>query len=451
MHIVIDARILAGTMTGTQLHVLELIAGLSRTGRARITALVPPNISEHAAAMLASLERVQPVTDRRDGTRAPIARADLVHRPFQVNSPADLWSAAQLADRLVVTQQDMIAYHNPAYFHSSHAWEGYRELTRNALAAADRVLFFSDHARADALAEDLIEPGRAAVVHIGTDHSFHRDAVVPARPPAAAPLADDAEVILCIGTDFRHKNRMFALRILEQLRERHAWPGFLVFAGPAVAAGSSAPDETRMLASRPQLATSVLDVGAVSEEEKAWLMRRASLALYPTVHEGFGLVPFEAADNGVPCLWARGTSLSEVLPDAVGGIVPWDPVASAENAIELIRSESAREANLTAIRAAAIRFTWDATAAHLLEVYRETCDGPASPAGGLERRNGQMQGALSEDAMRLVGPDGALPGELERPLLALATHPQIGKPVFGAVRLGYRASVAFRRRRRPEG
>jgi hypothetical protein len=58
--------------------------------------------------------------------------------------------------------------------------------------------------------------------------------------------------------------------------------------------------------------------------------------------------------------------------------------------------------------------------------------------------------ALSEDALLLIGPRGALPAELERPLLALATHPTLRTPVFGAIKLGYRASFRFRRRaRRP--
>ena len=41
--------------------------------------------------------------------------------------------------------------------------------------------------------------------------------------------------------------------------------------------------------------------------------------LYPTVQEGFGLVPFEAARAGVPCLFAAQTSLAEVLPREAAG------------------------------------------------------------------------------------------------------------------------------------
>jgi hypothetical protein len=62
-----------------------------------------------------------------------------------------------------------------------------------------------------------------------------------------------------------------------------------------------------------------------------------------------------------------------------------------------------------------------------------------------------MRGDLTEDALRLVGPGGALPADLERPLLALATHPQIGVPMFQAIKAGYRASYRLRRRGRSNG
>ena len=62
-----------------------------------------------------------------------------------------------------------------------------------------------------------------------------------------------------------------------------------------------------------------------------------------------------------------------------------------------------------------------------------------------------MGGVLSEDAMRLIGPSGALPSDLERPLLALATHPQIGDPMFRAMKFGYRATFRLRRLGRRDG
>jgi hypothetical protein len=189
----------------------------------------------------------------------------------------------------------------------------------------------------------------------------------------------------------------------------------------------------------------VLDLGAVSEAEKAWLLARARLVLYPTVHEGFGLVPFEAAGSGAPCMWAAGTSLSELLRDEAASIVPWDPEQSADHALELLRDERARALNLEAILIAGSRLSWDQTAARLVAAYEAACDAPSSPAATLYRRGGFTGGELSEDGARLIGPGGALPADVERPLLALATTPRVGQPVFGVLKLGHRASRALRR------
>ena len=66
----------------------------------------------------------------------------------------------------------------------------------------------------------------------------------------------------------------------------------------------------RRLAGRPHLAERVVDLPAVSEVEKRWLYGRTAAVLYPSLYEGFGLVPFEAADYGVPCLWAPVTAMA---------------------------------------------------------------------------------------------------------------------------------------------
>lgn len=433
LRITIDARILSGPTTGTHVHVLELIAGLARTEGARLTAILPDQASEDAIARLTSLPDVALATYRE----AP-SGADVVHRPFQLSNAGDLSFLESLGERLILTQQDLIAFHNPAYFPTRQAWQDYRHLTQLALATADRVLFFSAHARDDALAEQLLDPAHAGVVHLGVDHP-DTNAAQQTPPDRAERIAEDA--MLCLGTDFLHKNRLFALRILQRLQADHGWDGTLVFAGSTVAHGSSRPQEARLLAAHPELAKRVLDLGAVGEPAKHWLYNRSTLVVYPSVLEGFGLVPFEAAAHRVPCLWAPGSSLSELLPDEVAGIVPWNEDRSAVNALALMNDQSARDRNVSAIEAAAHSLTWDATAQKLLEVYRATAEAPARVHTGA----GVI---LTEDAARLVGPGGELPEDVQRPLLALATHPRIARPVFGALRFGYRASHRLVQRRR---
>jgi glycosyltransferase involved in cell wall biosynthesis len=450
LSVTIDARILAGPTTGTHVHVLELISALARLRGLHLSALVPDAPSPDALARLQALPDVSLHT-YEETSRARNARADIVHRPFQLSNAGELPFLASLGDRLVLTQQDLIAYHNPSYFQSPADWHAYRQLTRLALAAADRVVFFSAHARDDALGEELVAPAQASVVALGVDHPRSPDerATASTPPAGAEPLASGTRALLCLGTDFHHKNRVFALRVLATLRTTHNWDGVLVLAGPAVARGSSRPQEASLLASHPELAGAVLDVGAVTEAEKDWLLDHCALVLYPSVIEGFGLVPFEAAAHQTPCMWASGSSLSELLPDDAAEIVPWDVERTAERALALLTDRDARERNVQVISVAGSNLTWDATAARLLEVYEATAAAPAIAGPASARDTGDLltTGLLSEDAARLVGPGGELPADVQRPLLALATHPRIAAPVFGALKFGYRISYEVRRRR----
>ncbi len=446
MHVLVDVRVLAGATTGTQIHAVELLGALARMDRVRLSALVPDSLSAYGAQSLRKLPEVELIS-RRDA-EARHDRFDVVHRPFQINNFDDLALLRRLADRLVVTNQDLIGYHNPGYFTDYDRWAGYRHITRAALSSADSVLFFSEHARQQALAENLVEPSRTRVVHIGVNHVIGSIPESPVPPRGIELLAPDEPAIVCLGTDFQHKNRVFALRVLTELKRRHGWAGKLVLAGPPVDQGSSRGQEAQLLSLDAGLSAAVIRLGAVTEEEKALLYARASLVFYPTVHEGFGLVPFEAADHQRPCMWAAGTSLSEVLDDSASGIVAWDPVATAANAHALLTDSAAAAANLAAIRTAAAKLNWDATAQGLLQAYGDAADQP--PVPGVGNGMGGLSAEaldLSEDALNLIGPGGALPLEMQRPLLALATHRSISGPVFAGVRMAYRLGYALNARR----
>ena len=192
------------------------------------------------------------------------------------------------------------------------------------------MVFFSEHARRDALAEDLLAERRAHVVGIGAD------ALEPSGPMGDPPdgLGLDEPFLLCVGADYAHKNRPFAIELLSALWEL-GWEGRLVLCGARVAHGSSRERESEVLARDPELARFVTDLGPVDEASKRWLYAHACALLYPTLYEGFGLIPLEAARAGLPCLFAAQASLSEVAPEAAT-LVPWDAGASAQAVLPLL-------------------------------------------------------------------------------------------------------------------
>ena len=218
------------------------------------------------------------------------------------------------------------------------------------------------------------------------------------------------------------------------------------------------------------------ELGAIDEQEKAWLMGRAAAVVYPSVYEGFGLVPFEAALSGVPCLFAPQSSLAEVLPAEMAAIVPWDPDESAARAFELLEDTAARALHVQALLDAARSLTWKDTAEAMVDVYREAAVAPVREAKALsqdeverehelreliaaqdvlvarlvgEREHAQrMYDELNAEVgfgLSLIGPHGALPEDVQRALLALSDRPALSGPLYSAAARVFRAARAVGR------
>lgn len=257
---------------------------------------------------------------------------------------------------------------------------------------------------------------RAHVVYLGTNHQLGGLQPEPTEPRGWSRVAG-RRFLLCLGTDFRHKNRVFAMRLLEALRRRHGWERCLVLAGAHVAQGSSAGDEAHYLTVHPELGEHVFDLAAVNEAEKRWLLEAADAMVYPTLYEGFGLVPFEAAEAGVPCLFARQTSLAELFSEDLALLVPWDADASADRVIPALTDPETARRLVAGIAAAGAPLTWRKTAERLVELYRMAVDRPAREAAFLAVAQAEHDPAWAE-LMRpeaainaaLVGPNSPLPG-----------------------------------------
>jgi glycosyltransferase involved in cell wall biosynthesis len=371
LSVTIDGRALNASAGGTQTYIVELTLALARGGEVAVRVLVPPDLSQRARDALASVPEVELLTYEQALADPPLS--DVVHRPQQVFTPDDLTLLRLVGERVVIGQQDLVAFHNHSYHRDGDAWRAYRRTTRLALAGADQVVFFSEHARRDALAEDLLPAGRTHVVGIGAEAIESLQS--PGRPPD--DLTAEDPFLLCLGADYAHKNRPFAIRLLGALREL-GWSGRLVLAGAHVPHGSSRERERELLDDDPELSSFVLDLGPIDEPAKTWLYGHTCALLYPTLYEGFGLLPVEAARADLPCIFAAQASLSEVAGGAAT-LVPWDAAASATAVLPLLSDGPARAAHLEQLRSLPIP-GWSEVARQLVAVYDHALAAPPSEA-----------------------------------------------------------------------
>lgn len=368
LSVTIDGRSLDAAAGGTQTYIVELILALAREPGVALRVLVPDQLSERAELALSGVPGIERLTYGQALERLPLT--DVVHRPQQVFTAGDLELLRLLGKRVVVGQQDMIAYHNPSYHADIEAWRTYRRATRLALAGSDQVVFFSEHAKRDALAEDLLPNARAHVAGLGAE-TLQAEAG-GARPPAVR----DGPFLLCLGADYAHKNRPFAIELAGALHDL-GWEGTIVLAGPHVPYGSSREDELALLRRRPELAELTVDLGLVGEVERRWLFANASALVYPTMYEGFGLLPLEAAHAGLPCLFAAQASLAE-LAGAAATLSPWDAELSARAALPLLSEGGARERHLQQLQS--LFPSWREVLRRLLSIYGTALSEPVAEA-----------------------------------------------------------------------
>jgi glycosyltransferase involved in cell wall biosynthesis len=207
---------------------------------------------------------------------------------------------------------------------------------RAVVEGADLVVFASAEAAARA-APHLAGFGRMPphlVAPLGVERS-HPD-------PAALPpelCGDGRPLFLALGTIEPRKNHALLLDIWERLHASLAESRIprLVLAG---ARGWANADVFRRLDSRPFVGRTVVEHAGLGDGAIAALMDRSEALLFPSLAEGFGLPPAEAAARGLPVIAAPLPALRETLGDYPTYLPTGDPLAWLRAILE--RTDAAR-------------------------------------------------------------------------------------------------------------
>ncbi|MCS6940443.1 MAG: glycosyltransferase family 1 protein [Roseiflexaceae bacterium] len=283
-----------------------------------------------------------------------LARADVYHAPYYVFPYVSLPCPA------VVTLYDIIPRLFPR--ESSLRARLFFDLSvRMALRSAQRIVTSSHCSREDIVRVYRVRASRIDVVYGAADGRFR-----PAEPATTAAVRARHQLpetfALCVTSDKPHKNvdtlvKAWRLSATGQ-RDDSPW---LILAGHR-GRGLLTFDHSR-----------IRDLGPIAEADLPALYGSATLFIYPSRYEGFGLPPLEAMACGAPVICSRTGSLPEVVGDAALLADPDDPHALAAAIDQAFADPTLRAALRAAGLERAASFSWQRAAQETVAVYERVC------------------------------------------------------------------------------
>ncbi|HMN19362.1 MAG TPA: glycosyltransferase family 1 protein [Candidatus Moranbacteria bacterium] len=238
---------------------------------------------------------------------------------------------------------------------------------RRLAKKADLVVAISDSTRADILARYGLAPEKVVRIYNGVAESF---GPIDRNDPRLLAVKEKYRLpfsfILSLSTIEPRKN-IESLASAFDVFKKTALPAEertkLVIAGAKGWKTRAIFDKLR----RAKYTDDILYIGAVADEDKPYVYNLASLFVYPSHLEGFGLPVLEAMKCAVPVVSSHTSSLGEVVGG--GGILvdPDRPDELAQAMRQLLKDKDLQANLAEAQRWQAFRFSWRQSAREFLD------------------------------------------------------------------------------------
>jgi glycosyltransferase involved in cell wall biosynthesis len=296
------------------------------------------------------------------------SKVDLLHVP----SP---WAPIPVPAPLVTTVHDVGPFLYPGTLSPLLRLRWRRQFNRS-VEESHRVICVSQILYSALGVYAGVDQTKVRVIHNGVSARFgpqtDAKALLAARTRHSLP-----ERFAFWAGDFRpEKNLIFLIQAWARLRGRLADLPALVLAGEKRADYHKVLKEV----AKQGLEGQVLFPGFIPDDDLPAVYSAATVFVFPSLYEGFGLPPLEAMACGTPCVVSNSSSLPEVTGSAA---LLFNPTSldGFEDCVLRVLTDPELSGSL---RAAGLRqsalFPWSRAAEDTIRVYREALGEPETPA-----------------------------------------------------------------------
>ena len=366
MRIAIDARKLHDFGIGTYIrNLLKYLARLDRD--TEFLLLCKPQdvkIAEHLGPNFRTV--VEPSRPYSVGeqvmlpARLVMQNVTLLHEPHYV-------LPALVPCRAVVTIHDCIHLMFPQYLPSRLAYAYARANLWVAAKRAERIFTVSETSKADILRYCDVPAERIIVVYNAIDDRF----ATPPDPEDVNRVRERYQLngpfVLYVGNIKPHKNLERLIDAFDLVRRGGFERLELLIIGDQI----SKYPRLRRAVDKHKLHKHVRFLGFVADDTLAALYRLATVFVFPSLYEGFGLPPLEAMASGTPVVTSNRSSLPEVVGDAAVLVDPYSAVSMAEGIQQVLSDADLRRTLSARGLARARQFSWESSVRRIHEVYMD--------------------------------------------------------------------------------
>jgi len=365
MRVAIDTRKIHDFGIGT--YIRNLLRQLARIDRDTEYVLLCHEPDLGIAAQLGpnfrTVREPSPNYSLREQIRVPWVlrreRPDVYHAPHYV-LPAGVHC------RSVVTIHDCIHLMFPQYLPNRAAFVYARASMWAAAHRSDRILTVSAASKRDILQLFNVSPEKVVVVYNAIDEHFSTEPSAEHVARVRERYQLDHKFVLYVGNIKPHKNLVRLIEAFSRLRQDHDDLKLLII-GDEI---SKLPALRRAVHSH-KLHKHVRFLGYLKDDTLTVLYRLASVFVFPSLYEGFGLPPLEAMASGTPVVTSNLSSLPEVTGDAAVLVDPYD-VDSIVSGVRSVLDDPALAEDLRRKGFKRSReFSWERSVEQTLRVYRD--------------------------------------------------------------------------------
>lgn len=227
------------------------------------------------------------------------------------------------------------------------------------------IIADSEHGRSEVIEYYRTSPEKTKAVYLGGGENYRPLEKSAARDLIKRKYKIGAPFILDISRLMPHKNIDSLIKAYIIYRDKYKGAEKLVIVGSPMLDYKNTYD----LAADSIYKNDIHFLNFVKQEDLNAIYSAASVFVFPSLSEGFGLPVLEAMASGAPVITANTTSLPEVAGDAAILIDPLNLEEIAQAMNKVLADENLKEDLVKKGLVQAKKFTWAETAERTKEIY----------------------------------------------------------------------------------